>query len=119
MSYKDMLIKSIADAPAGFSPYQYFSDFVEIAAMVIANNTRGKRDEIYHHREERYKSIIQKYKDSDIFVQLFRQLTMAAEESMEDILGEVYMAAGCGKKYRTVFYPVSYKQSNSRYDAGR
>lgn len=104
MNHKRELIRSIANAPSGFSSYQFFSDFVEITTMVIVNNISRKRDEVYYRREDRYKNIIQKYKDGSSFVQMFKQLTMAAEENMEDILGEVYMASGCGDKNTGQFF---------------
>ena len=105
MKNKELLVKYITDAPAGYSPYQVFSDFLEITAVSFANACTLQHGEVWEKREQQYTHILEKYGiHSSIFPEMLGVLTMAAEERIEDILGEVYMASGCGNKFTGQFF---------------
>lgn len=58
--------------------------------------------------------------DGKVFADMSGMLTLATDENMSDILGEIYMESGCGNKNTgQFFYAVPSFGGNSGYGAGR
>lgn len=88
------------------SDWQVWGDFVEMAAISIANgfeiNAKIKQD-----REDRYIQIIRKYAEDErpLFAELFAILVVALEENPDqDFLGELFMRLGLGNHWKGQFF---------------
>ena len=106
MEYKKKIIKSIESMSGRYSPYNVFSDWVEMCALAIQNGCHVIHNKIWNEREELYKSIAAKYKENELeqFAQMFVWLGDALTEDMTDVLGQIYMEAGMGSKYTGQFF---------------
>ena len=106
MKAKDEIIKNINEMSGRYSPYNIFCDWVELMAISIYNSCFLLHNKVWESREERYKNIINNYKDKekDTFVKMFGLLCQALEEDMEDVLGDIYMKSGCGNKNTGQFF---------------
>ena len=109
MNEKKEIIRRIQRISGQWSPYQVFTDWVECVALTIQNGCyafcKGE-DELYQKREQRYCSIIKKYIDEEqnLIVEMAGLLTMAMENEISDMLGEIYMESGCGNKNTGQFF---------------
>ena len=100
------IVNEINRLSGTYSGYDIFSDWVKSLALSISNSTDLIHGEVWNHREEEYLSIVKKHGSETMqgFVTLSGMLTMALEEEIQDVLGEVYMAAGLGNKNTGQFF---------------
>ena len=100
------IVNEINSLSGTYSGYDIFSDWVKSLALSISNSTDLIHGEVWNHREEEYFSIVRKHGSETMhgFVTLSGMLTMALEEEIQDVLGEVYMAAGLGNKNTGQFF---------------
>lgn len=100
------IVNEINSLSGTYSGYDIFSDWVKSLALSISNSTDLIHGEVWNHREEEYLSIVRKHGPETMqgFVELSGMLTMALEEEIQDVLGEVYMAAGLGNKNTGQFF---------------
>ena len=90
--------------------YTLWSDFIEMAAISIANTADRFQSK---NREERYLQISNKYTKNEmtIFSEMMADLVMDLEENPHDVLGEAFMELELGNKWKGQFftpYPVAY-----------
>lgn len=103
---KNFIASSINKMSGRNSTYQIFTDWVKMTAIAISNATDMFPGEIYRQREEEYLSIAKRYEEKEIVLlgQMTGALALSLEEKMGDVLGEVYMMAGCGSKSTGQFF---------------
>lgn len=106
MSAKDGIVKLISEMSGKYSAYTIFSDWVECCALAIQNGCCLFHDKLWMDREKQYINLINKYDERDRkkFQIMFALLSVALEECIEDVLGDVYMKAGCGSKQLGQFF---------------
>lgn len=90
--------------------YTIWSDFIEMAAISIANVTDLRQKKV---REERYLEIAKKYSQEEmtIFSEMLSDLVLDLEKDPRDVLGEAFMELELGNKWKGQFftpYPVAY-----------
>jgi hypothetical protein len=103
--HKAELIKTMQGLAHRHDLWRVFSDFVEMAAVSIANacdTFNRDRDA----REARYMEMIKAYTREELaeFPKMLGQLTMALECGMDDVLGEVFMELDLGSKWHGQFF---------------
>lgn len=106
MNAKQEIIKTIQNMSGSYSPYNIFSDWVEMCALAISNGCQLIHDKVWTAREDLYKAVAAKYTEPqlDKFAEMFVLLGDALTEELSDVLGEIYMAAGMGSKYTGQFF---------------
>lgn len=106
MNSKDKIISMLQQISGTYSPYDIFVDWVTCMALSIQNTCYILHDEIWKQREKQYLDIIDKYdeKERDTLTQMCALLTDSLEEDMQDVLGYIYMQAGCGNKNTGQFF---------------
>ena len=89
-----------------YSPYNIFSDWIELCALSVQNTVTVVHNRIWKDREQAYIDVARKYSEQDMeqFGQMFVWLGDALSENMTDILGQIYMEAGMGSKYTGQFF---------------
>lgn len=110
MDYKKEIIKTIDSISGRYSPYNVFSDWIEVCALSICNACHLIHDKAWRSREQLYLDIVKKYTETEMqsFALMFTHLCDALAENMTDILGQIYMEAGMGNKNTgQVFTPYS------------
>ncbi|NLZ10851.1 MAG: SAM-dependent DNA methyltransferase [Alcaligenaceae bacterium] len=95
------MAKLLRQASNRLDIWRVFSDFVEMAAISIANSVAPDAE-----RETRYMQIIGAYKpdESDLFPQMLGHVAMALECELGDVLGEVFMELELGNQNRGQFF---------------
>lgn len=90
----------INDLGRKYSRSEIFADCVKMMALSIVNSTCFYKDSTYEKREKEYLAIAKKYDEETFscFSEMFALLVIAMEKEMKDILGEIYMNLGLGKK---------------------
>lgn len=90
----------INDLSRKYSRSEIFADWVKMMALSIVNSTCFYKDSTYEKREKEYLAIAKKYDEETFscFSEMFALLVIAMEKEMKDILGEIYMNLGLGKK---------------------
>lgn len=98
----DMIIK----ISGTYSPYNVFRDWVEMYAISITNASHLIHNKLWQQREDTYMSLINKYtKEQQVTIcKMSALLVEIFEEEITDILGSIYMEAGCGSKYTGQFF---------------
>ena len=106
MDYKKEIIKSIEKMSGSYSPYNIFSDWIQLCALSIQNSVYLVHNKIWQEREQTYIDTARKYSENELeqFAQMFVWLGDALTENMSDVLGEIYMEAGMGSKYTGQFF---------------
>lgn len=106
MNYKNEIIKAIESMSGRYSPYNIFSDWVEMCALSIMNAVDVTHDRIWEDREQQYIDTARKYSETEMkcFAQMFVWLGDALTDDMHDVLGDIYMTAGMGNKYTGQFF---------------
>lgn len=81
--------------------YTVYSDWIKLCAIAIQNAVV-----INEQREQEYKTIIKKYKQSEVesFVTAFGILQILIEEKFDDYLGSIYMMLENGSKRTGQFF---------------
>lgn len=106
MSATDEIIKIIEKMTGKYSAYTIFRDWVECSALAVHNSSLFIHNQLWISREEQYKNVIKKYdyEEQIKFSEMLSLLTEALGESIEDVLGEVYMKSGCYSKQLGQFF---------------
>jgi hypothetical protein len=104
MSKKD-IIKTMTTLSRRHDSWRVFSDFVEMAAVSIANacdQFHPDRDK----REARYMEIVKAYTAEELgdFAMMFGMLTNELEAGPSDVLGEIFMDMDLGSKWHGQFF---------------
>lgn len=106
MTEKEEIIKTIKSMTGEHSAYSIFYDWVKMSSLAIANACSLFHNELWKKREEDYLDIYKKYREKDIecFMKMFALLTICFENTIEDVLGEIYMKSGCYSKELGQFF---------------
>lgn len=115
---KKAIVKKIQDLSGRRSPYQIFSDWLEMCAIAIQNSCVLDHDEVWEKREQRYKDVAKQYnsEEQNVFAEILALLTdefelEIEEKQLTDVLGEIYMELNYGNKnLGQVFTPYSLSQ---------
>lgn len=106
MNHKEEISKRILKMAGQYSPYNIFTDWVELCALSISNSITMVHNNVWQEREQTYIGTAQKYTTEELesFAQMFVWLGDALTENMSDVLGEIYMECGLGNKYTGQFF---------------
>lgn len=78
---------------------EVFSDWLEWSAILIQNAVYRKHDDLWKRREDRHRIISQFYgSHCSLFAEMLAFLTLALEDQISDILGEIFMDTGLANK---------------------
>jgi len=106
--HKNEIIKLIKQAAYSKAVYQVFNDFVEMAAISIANTVDFVD---YKKRESRYLDLINSYdkRYQELFPEMLGHLVLALEDKAqttgpEDILGPIFHELELHSKYKGQFF---------------
>lgn len=116
---KKYIIENIQNMAGKYTPYQIFSDWTCMMSLVISNSCSQKKDDVYLKREKLYLDIVSKYSRNEkrTMAAMMSALSLCLEE-FEDVLGDIYMKAGCGSKSTGQFftpYHISHLTANLVY----
>ncbi len=101
------IISRIQQMSGSYTPYTIFTDWVAMMAISIQNACCLLHNRARKEREGRYLEISRKYKPEELkrFSEMMGMLTLEFNEAgPRDILGEIYMRAGCGSKVTGQFF---------------
>ena len=106
MSAKDEVVKIITEMAGSYTPYQIFCDWVKMSAISIQNVCCMFHDSAWKKREQDYIDIMAKYdlKQQLMFSKMLNLLEEEFSQNIDDVLGEIFMAAGCGNKQTGQFF---------------
>lgn len=106
MDYEKYIVDNITSLSGKYTPYQVFTDWITMTALSINNSLKLVHDKVYKEREDIYLNITKKYKAEElkIFCKMAGALYEIFENKYSDILGEIYMKAGCGNKKTGQFF---------------
>lgn len=123
MNDEKFIVDCIKKLSGKHTPYQIFSDWICMSAMAIQNafTFRMINDKIYKDREDIYMSVSKRYSMDELktFSYMTGALSILMEERFCDVLGDIYMKAGCGSKNTGQFftpYHLSYLAANLAYE---
>ncbi|MDE5758880.1 MAG: SAM-dependent methyltransferase [Allobaculum sp.] len=104
---KEKIIEQIQKMSGSYTPYTIFTDWVAMMALSIQNACTMPYGSLWKAREDKYMEISKKYKEGELELlgEMMGMLTLEfGDTGPRDILGEVYMAAGCGSKVTGQFF---------------
>ena len=106
MSAKKEIMDTILKMSGAHSPYNIFTDWIEMCALSIQNSCCQVHNKIWKDREQLYIDTARRYNESELseFARMFVLLGDALTDSMSDVLGEIYMESGMGSKYTGQFF---------------
>ena len=108
MNRKKDIIQKINDLSGSRSPYEVYCDWVKLMVLSLQNTCCPfplYQNKTWERREEEYIKTIQPYgEDGKVFVDMFGMLTETLDDSISDVLGEIYMESGCGNKNTGQFF---------------
>ena len=106
MDYEKFIIDTITKLSGKYTPYQVFSDWIMMTAIAIQNACQMFHDKLYEDREEQYRNAVIKYSGEERMqiCNMTGALTNVFETRFGDILGDIYMKAGCGNKHTGQFF---------------
>ena len=106
MDYKKEIIDRIEKISGKYSAYEVFTDWIRCCSLSIGNAVTIIHGKVWKDREKMYMDTISRYtkEEADIFVEMLGLLAMALEDSMEDVLGSIYMTSGMGSKAAGQFF---------------
>lgn len=119
---KEEIIQEIQKMSGRYSPDIIFSDWVKCTAIAIQNACSLLSDKVWQSREEQYISTMKKYtsEEQKSMSKMMVLLAEALEESMTDVLGEIYMESGCGSRQTGQFFtPFHVSKLVSEMQLGR
>ncbi len=120
MEYEKYIIDNIMSMSGKYTPYQIFTDWITLSAISIQNACKLIHDKAYEHREELYCNVAKKYSADELRIlsNMTGALSLLLGDKMCDVLGEIYMKAGCGNKNTGQFftpYNLSYLTASLIY----
>lgn len=100
------IVKKIQSMSGTYSGYEIFTDWIKALALAISNSSDLFQGSIWQKREEQYMDIVRKHGKESIngFCELSGMLVESLEESISDVLGDVYMQANLGSKQTGQFF---------------
>ena len=103
---KKEIVDTIIKMSGKYPPDIIFSDWVQCSALAIQNSCCMLHDQVWNSREEQYKNTMNRYTAAEQkdFARMLALLADAFEEQVSDILGEIYMEAGCGSRHTAQFF---------------
>jgi len=92
------LQKAVLSMAGRYSAYEIFTDWIEVSALAMANSTCIIQDKNWQTREEKYKTIMNKYSHEEQikFCEMLAWFVEDIEENPRDVLGEAFMRGGMG-----------------------
>lgn len=101
MNYKEEIIKNINKLSGKYSTYEIFADWVQMQALSISQQVW-----YLEKREKQYMDVVKKYNADELKVMcdMSGMLTVIFEESMEDVLGSIYMSKEMGSNKLGQFF---------------
>ena len=93
MDKKKEIVKTITDMSGKYAPSIVFADWVHCMALAIQNSCQMVHNHLWHEREQEYISLMNRYSSEEqrqMSGMLFL-LTLAFDDKMTDLLGEIYM----------------------------
>ena len=92
------LQKAVLSMAGRYSAYEIFTDWIEVSALAMANSTCIIQDKHWQTREEKYKTIMNKYTHEEQikFCEMLAWFVEDIEENPRDVLGEAFMRGGMG-----------------------
>lgn len=92
------LQKAVLSMAGRYSAYEIFTDWIEVSALAMANSTCFIHDKHWQTREEKYKTIMNKYSHEEQikFCEMLAWFVEDIEENPRDVLGEAFMRGGMG-----------------------
>ena len=105
MNTKQEMIKLIKKIANRYGTYEVFFDFVQLAALAIANKDEDDKN-VFDQKEQQYFDILGKYKkeDFDVFPHLLASLTMELNYYPSDVLGEIFHDLELHNKWKGQFF---------------
>ena len=104
--WTEEIVKTISSISGKYSSYEIFSDWVKCMALSLSNSSSLLHSRTWTSREEEYKATMDKYTadEQKKILDMTGMLTLALEDDMRDVLGDVYMAGGMGSKSTGQFF---------------
>lgn len=92
------LQKAVLSMAGRYSAYEIFTDWIEVSALAMANSTCIIQNKHWQTREEKYKTIMNKYSHEEQikFCEMLAWFVEDIEENPRDVLGEAFMRGGMG-----------------------
>lgn len=92
------LQKAVLSMAGRYSAYEIFTDWIEVSALAMANSTCVIQDKHWQTREEKYKTIMNKYSHEEQikFCEMLAWFVEDIEDNPRDVLGEAFMRGGMG-----------------------
>lgn len=92
------LQKVVLSMAGRYSSYEIFTDWIEVSALAMANSTCIIHNKHWQTREEKYKTIMNKYTHEEQikFCEMLAWFVKDIEENPRDVLGEAFMRGGMG-----------------------
>ena len=105
-NYKKEIADTIQGISGKYNPYQIFRDWCEMYAISIQNSCVLWHDAVWQNRENIYKSLWNKYDESehDAFGKITCLYAIALQYEIGDLLGEIFMESGAGNASAGQFF---------------
>ena len=105
-NYKKEIADTIQGMSGKYNPYQIFRDWCEMYAISIQNSCVLWHDAVWQSRENIYKSLWNKYDESehDAFGKMTCLYAIALQCEIGDLLGEIFMESGAGNASAGQFF---------------
>lgn len=105
MNYKKEIIERLNRLSGSRSPYEVFCDWIKCSAISIQNACHIIHNGLWKKREEQFLQTIRPYGEAgQEFGDMLGLLTMALDQDISDILGQIYMEAELGNKSTGQFF---------------
>ena len=106
MDRKKDIIKCIESISGRYSSYEVFTDWIRCCALAISNSVSFLHNKVWQDREQAYLDTIKKYTgdEAEKFVEMLYMLCETMDDSVTDVLGEIYMESGMGSKAAGQFF---------------
>lgn len=106
MDEKNQIVIILTDMSGRHAPSIIFADWVHCAALAIQNSCQMIHNRLWDEREQEYTALMKQYtpEEQQQMFRMFALLTCAFDEDPADLLGEIYMEAGCGNKGTGQFF---------------
>ena len=102
-SHAAKLKKLIEETSRRHNTWQVFQDFVAMSAISIRNAVDFRDRDAY---EEQYLAIVKRYdrEEIEIFPKMLAELTLALEDDLSDVLGQVFSELELGNRWKGQFF---------------
>ena len=106
MGNKEKIAEKIISISGKYNPYQIFRDWCEMYAIAIQNACTLHHNDLWKLREDTYTALWNKYDEPehDAIAEMTALYSIALEEEMSDILGQIFMESGAGSASAGQFF---------------